>query len=118
MLQTGQSDGSHTSAMLAKHALGVLDYFRILNHTVISVVRDEPAIMVAAGRRMGEGIGFKSNVCATHRLQTISRLAVDETKGVGRLLSNCRRQVKFFKHSAVASWLLAENQLIVDLRRG
>ena len=72
--------------------------------------------MVTAAKLLEEdpGAGWSSNVCMAHRLQTVIRHAIDGTRAVKKLLGACRRVVGHFRHSSLASELLAKKQLELE----
>ena len=77
---------------------------------VVSVVQDEAANAVSAGRLLMEKYGWDPLTCGAHRLQTCIRHSLDANRHLQTLLARCRRLVAHFNQSALEMERLAAHQ--------
>jgi len=67
--------------------------------------------MVAAGRQLHGDLGYESVVCAAHMLQTCLRHSFDSSQQIQKLLSQARKLVGHFYHSALETEALCACQI-------
>ena len=117
VLATSHFHGSHTKDNLAAALLSTVDSFGIPRKAVQSIVQDEAANAVAAGKKLHEAEGWESEVCAAHRLQTCIRHAVTNSRPLQKLLGFARRLVTYFNHSSKSLEILHSRQVSIGLRK-
>ena len=81
-----------------------VEAFHIPDSNVVSVVHDEAASMMKAGRKMKEEFRLETTACSAHLLQTCIDHAIDSNGPISNLLAKARKLVGHFKHSALASY--------------
>ena len=87
-----------------------VEAFHIPDSNVVSVVHDEAAIMMKAGRKMKEEFRWETTACSAHLLQTCIDHAIDSNGPISNLLAKARKLVGHFKHSALATTALCAAQ--------
>lgn len=111
VVQCSQFDGSHTGERLAEMMHEAMRRFKIPDHKITVVVHDEAANEVLAGKLLLERYGWKTYVCAAHRLQNAIKYALTRTtKSLANLVRSCRRVVGHFNHSALHKQALVKKQ--------
>ena len=86
-----------------------VEAFHITDSNVVSVVHDEAASMMKAGRKMKE-FPWETTACSAHLLQTCIGQAIDSNGPISNLLAKVRKLVGHFKHSALATTALCAAQ--------
>ena len=80
----------------------------------MSVTHDEAANMACAAAKLSDDYNWASQVCMAHRLDTVIRHAIEDSRPVEKLLTASRRLVGHFRHSAVFTELLCKKQIELD----
>ena len=112
VLETVQFPGHHTGVRIADQVKGSLQRFNLSESLVSTVIHDEAANAVLAGKLLWDSNSWQSFVCAAHSLQNAIRKAF-EKRSIETLLAKSRRLVSHFKRSALASNALGEKQKLL-----
>lgn len=118
VLETSRFHGSHTADHIAKKVRDVVSRTGVNHQAVVSIVSDEAANMLAAGRQLKKEVDWDSLACAAHRLQTCIRHAMESSKSVTRTLARSRKLVGHFHHSALATEALFKSQVTLSTASG
>lgn len=117
VLETSQFEGSHTADNLATEVKAIVEKFAIPATALQCIVHDEAANAVAAGKKLTREEGWKSQVCAAHRLQTCIRHAISGSRAIEKVLATARRLVGHFHHSSKSTEVLRSRQVAMGLRK-
>lgn len=116
VLATAGFVAHHTAENISKTLLEISEDMQ-LTGKVVALTHDEAANQCAAVREACRGAlqktptsSWKSVVCAAHRLQTCLRYGLQEDEIV-KLISDARKLVGHFRHSAKATHALMERQV-------
>ena len=82
VLETSLFPGRHTAENIAEKVSAAPQSLDVPRKSIVAVVHDEAANMMAAGRKLKEDYGWESAACAAHLLQTCIRHSIEGTKAV------------------------------------
>ena len=108
------SEAAIRGKKLAKHSHKVPKDFNISESQVVSVTHDEAANMACAAAKPSEDHKWASQVCMAHRLQTVIRHAIEDSRPVEKLLTTSSRLVRHFRHSSLSTEVLFKKQIELD----
>lgn len=106
VLQTREMKERHTGENIAEALLSVINEWKIDEHRISAIVRDNASNMNVAV----EKLGWCDVPCFAHTLQLAINNGLDISSVMSRLASIARKLVGHFKHSPLAMTALKEKQ--------
>lgn len=100
------NDISHSAQKIQKFFESVVEEWG-LNNKIVAVIHDSAANMIAA-MNLTE---FEHMPCFAHQLQTLIHHSVLSDQSLSKVIANCKRIVKHFKHSTKGTKTLKECQM-------
>ena len=116
VLNTSHFPCSHTAVRIAEKVRQTLSSVQMPEKKVVSIVHDEAANAKAAGNILSEEVGWQSNACAAHLLQTAIKHTIESSPPVQKLLGSARRLVSHFRQSIQATELLLHKEKQMDVQ--
>lgn len=116
VVETSRFPGRHTPKNIAikvRHSLQAVD---LPAEKVFSIVHDEAANAEAAGTLLAKEVGWNSQTCAAHLLQTMIKRSVEESRPVQKLLAQCYRLVSHFRQSNPSTESLLQKERQMDMK--